>query len=58
MAALLYFRDQKCDYIVLEVGIGARTDSTCVVNPQVSVLTSLGMDHADVIGPTFDDIAY
>ena len=56
--ALLYFREQKCDYVVLEVGIGARTDSTFFVTPEVSVFTTLGMDHTHLIGPTLEDIAY
>ena len=42
----------------MEAGIGARTDSTLFVTPQVSVLTSIGVDHLATIGPTIEDISY
>lgn len=56
-ASFLYFREQKCDFASIEVGIGGLKDTTNVVTPLVSVLTSIGMDHMDLLGPTLDDIA-
>lgn len=55
--AFLYFASQKCDYAVIEVGIGAKHDKTNVIIPEVSVITSIGLDHEQIIGPTIFDIA-
>ena len=45
--ALLYFKEQECDYVVLETGLGGRFDSTRAVSkvPVVSVFTNIGFDH-------------
>lgn len=56
--AFLYFARQKTDAAVIEVGLGGRLDSTNVVQPLVSVITSLSMDHMAVLGDTLPKIAY
>lgn len=57
--ALVYFKEQKCDYVVLEVGLGGRFDSTNVIPcPRVAVITSIAMDHMSVLGDTIEKIAY
>lgn len=57
-AALLYFKEQNCDYVVLEVGLGGRFDSTNVIkSPKVSVITSVSLDHMGVLGDTVEQIA-
>jgi len=55
--AFLYFAQEKCDYAVIEVGIGGEHDKTNVITPEVSVITTVGLDHEQVIGPTLADIA-
>lgn len=56
---LLYFEKQKCDYVVLEVGMGGRFDSTNVIPaPLVSVITSISIDHTEYLGDTIDKIAF
>jgi len=55
--AFLYFQRQKADFAVLEVGLGGRLDSTNVVNPLVSVITSLSFDHTETLGNTLLKIA-
>ena len=55
--AFLYFQSQKADFAVLEVGLGGRLDSTNVVNPLVSVITSLSFDHTETLGNTLFKIA-
>lgn len=55
--AFLYFAKQKCDYAVIEVGIGAEHDKTNVITPAVSLITTIGLDHEQIIGPTLADIA-
>ncbi len=53
-----YFRDKAPDFVVLEVGLGGRGDSTNVVEaPLVSVITSIGFDHMDRLGDTLEEIA-
>lgn len=51
-----YFKN-KVDVAVIEVGIGAAHDKTNVILPDVSVITSIDMDHEKIIGPTLQDIA-
>jgi len=57
-AAFLYFREQHCDYVLLEVGMGGRLDSTNVIaHPTLSVITSISMDHTGMLGNTLGEIA-
>lgn len=52
-----YFSDQKCEAIIMEVGIGGRLDATNIINYDVSVITSVGLDHVDKLGSTLLEIA-
>ncbi len=55
----MYFKEEKVDYVVLEVGLGGRYDSTNIISsPLVSVITTIDYDHIDVLGDTLDKIAY
>jgi len=56
--AFLYFKDEKVDLAVLEVGMGGLYDSTNVVQPLVSVITGIDYDHMDILGDTIEEIAY
>ncbi|HEL1741033.1 TPA: bifunctional folylpolyglutamate synthase/dihydrofolate synthase [Streptococcus suis] len=53
----LYFQDQPFDVALVEVGIGGLLDTTNVVAPALSVITSIGMDHQDLLGLTLGEIA-
>lgn len=55
--AFLYFARSQVDFLVLEVGLGGAIDSTNVVNPIVSIITNVGMDHMDYLGHTIAEIA-
>lgn len=56
--AFLYFAQQKCDYVVLEVGMGGRLDSTNIIDqPVLSVITPIGLDHTATLGNTLKEIA-
>lgn len=56
--SFLYFLDYQCDIVVLEVGLGGRLDATNVINTTVcAVLTSISMDHMQVLGNTLEQIA-
>lgn len=52
MLAFLCFRKCKVDFAVIEAGIGGKKDSTNVVSPAVSIITSVGLDHCEVLGNT------
>ncbi|MCY7385014.1 MAG: bifunctional folylpolyglutamate synthase/dihydrofolate synthase [Microcoleus sp. CAN_BIN18] len=57
-AAWLYFAEQKADIAVIETGLGGRLDATNVCEtPIVSVITSISLDHWQILGPTIADIA-
>lgn len=53
----LYFQERKPDYCVIEVGLGGDKDSTNVVDPVISVITSISFDHMNVLGNTLEEIA-
>jgi dihydrofolate synthase / folylpolyglutamate synthase len=53
----LFFARQKADFVVAEVGLGGRLDATNVVDPLVSVITSISYDHMNVLGSTLSQIA-
>ena len=53
-----WFAERQVDIGVVEVGAGGRFDSTNVINPIVSVITSVGFDHVITLGPTIADIAW
>jgi dihydrofolate synthase/folylpolyglutamate synthase len=53
-----YFMEQKVDFAVIEVGLGGRLDATNVMEPLVSVITNIGYEHVNILGPTLEDIAY
>ena len=53
-----YFASAGVDYAVVECGLGGRLDSTNIVTPVLSVITSIGLDHTDILGDTEEKIAY
>ena len=56
--AFLYFKEKKCDVVVLETGLGGRYDSTNVIGtPLCSVIASISLDHVDILGDTIKKIA-
>jgi len=55
--AFLQFARKACDISVIEVGLGGRLDATTVVTPEVSVITSIAMDHCEILGDTLGRIA-
>ncbi|MBR4766196.1 MAG: bifunctional folylpolyglutamate synthase/dihydrofolate synthase [Clostridia bacterium] len=57
--AFLYFKKKKCDFVVLEVGLGGRFDATNIIDcPVVNVITSISKDHTAVLGDTLSKIAF
>ena len=58
-AAFLYYKNAGCDFVVLETGLGGRFDATNVIErPLASVITSISLDHVNILGNTISDIAY
>lgn len=59
LIAFVYFAQRvKPDLVLLEVGLGGRLDSTNVVTPLVSIITSIGYDHMNVLGDTLEEITF
>ncbi|MDV6377236.1 bifunctional folylpolyglutamate synthase/dihydrofolate synthase [Sporosarcina sp. GW1-11] len=57
VAAFLAFRNAAPDYVLLETGMGGRLDSTNVITPLVSVITSIALDHTGFLGDSVEKIA-
>ncbi len=55
--AFAHFANEKTDVAVVEVGMGGRLDSTNIVTPLLSVITNIGTDHLEFLGPTLSDVA-
>ena len=55
--AFQYFKDQSVDYAVIEVGLGGRLDATNVVDPILSVITTISYDHQAILGNSIAEIA-
>ena len=57
-AAMLYYKEQNCDVVVLEVGMGGEFDSTNVIHtPLLTIITAMGFDHMKYLGNTMTEIA-
>lgn len=55
--ALIYFEMQKCDFVILETGLGGTLDCTNIVNSIISIIVSVGYDHMDILGSSIEEIA-
>lgn len=58
LAAFLIFGQQQCDVWVLEVGLGGRLDVVNIIDPDLAVITNIGLDHVDWLGDTIEKIAF
>ncbi len=56
LTALIYFKAQKCDCLVIEAGIGAKNDVTNCFRYKASFLTNIGLDHTETLGSSLEDI--
>jgi dihydrofolate synthase / folylpolyglutamate synthase len=54
--AFLYFSEQRVDYAILETGLGGRLDATNIVIPQLSIITSISLEHTEFLGHTLEEI--
>lgn len=52
-----YFAKHQVDIAVIEVGLGGRLDSTNIIQPELSVITNISMDHTNMLGNTLEEIA-
>lgn len=57
LMSVIYFKNNKVDYAIIETGMGGRLDATNVVNPVLCIITSVGMDHMQYLGDTLEKIA-
>ncbi|WDE95648.1 bifunctional folylpolyglutamate synthase/dihydrofolate synthase [Lentisphaera profundi] len=56
-AALIIFQKEKCELVVWETGMGGRLDATNIVNPLMSIITNIAMDHGSYLGETIEEVA-
>lgn len=57
LLAFAYFAKKKVDIAVLETGLGGRLDATNIITPELSVITSIALDHTDILGSSIEEIA-
>jgi len=56
--AFQYFSDKKVDFAIIEVGLGGRYDATNIVDPIVTIITNVSLEHQKVLGDKIEDIAF
>jgi dihydrofolate synthase/folylpolyglutamate synthase len=56
--ALDYFKKKKVEIAIIETGLGGRLDSTNIIKPKIAVITSISMDHMEILGSSLKKIAY
>ena len=57
--AMLWYKQENCDVVVLEVGLGGRFDATNVIDaPEAAVIMNIGLDHTEMLGDTVEQIAF
>ncbi len=52
-----YFSNQQVDIAIIETGLGGRMDSTNILNPELTIITNIGLDHTNLLGNTLEEIA-
>ncbi len=57
LISFIYFKQKKPDFVIYEVGLGGRLDATNIVVPEITVITTIGFDHMNVLGNTIEKIA-
>lgn len=58
-AAFLYFKEKRCDIVILETGLGGRLDATNIIDSNVcSIITRIDMDHTEYLGDTIEKVAF
>ncbi|MBS1548858.1 MAG: bifunctional folylpolyglutamate synthase/dihydrofolate synthase [Bacteroidetes bacterium] len=55
--AFEYFKQQKVDFAIIEVGLGGRLDATNIIHPLVTAITNVDLDHQNILGNTLEEIA-
>ncbi|MGJ7912313.1 bifunctional folylpolyglutamate synthase/dihydrofolate synthase [Neobacillus sp. LXY-1] len=58
MAFYYFARMRSVDIVIFEVGLGGRFDSTNIVKPLASIITNIGLDHTNILGNTYEEIAF
>lgn len=56
--SLLYFEEQKPEFIILETGLGGRLDATNCINSDIAVITNVSFDHISILGNSLQEIAF
>ena len=57
LLALRWFSEEKVDWAVIETGLGGRLDATNIIEPELAIITSISLEHTDILGTTLEEIA-
>ena len=57
VATILYFKDKKVDWVIMETGLGGRLDATNVFIPKLTIITNISLDHTSILGENIIEIA-
>lgn len=57
LLAFLHFQEKNVDIAIVETGLGGRLDATNIIRPLLSIITSIGLDHCEILGDTLEEIA-
>lgn len=57
LLAFLYFAEEKVDWAAIETGLGGRLDATNILSPELSIITSISLDHVEILGRDKETIA-
>ena len=57
LLAFLVFKQERCDWAVIEVGLGGRLDATNLIMPEVCIITPIELEHCEILGNTLEEIA-
>ena len=58
LIAFQHFANEEVDVALIETGIGGRVDSTNIITPEVSVITTISLEHTEILGDTYEKIAF
>jgi len=56
--AFQYFKEKNVDFAIIEVGLGGRYDATNIINPMITIITNISLEHEKILGDTIEKISY
>lgn len=57
LLAFRWFNEEKVDFAIIETGLGGRLDATNIIQPEIAIITSISLEHTEILGSTIEEIA-